>query len=338
MSSSLAQKLVRLADLFGGGNSGYGIPLANRNYIIDPNMDQLITNSVTLSGGGTTRGLTPMYLLSPGAGGGATCFYGQPGSVAGDQPGMASPLGGALSITPNGASTGTLVARSQPCIIQNIEFVQTLQGRSSTFSLWLWTGSGTVTINNIAAAQIFGTGGSPSANVIIDTPVNWVVTTTPQRFSVRVDWPSTIGKTLGSANDYIQIGIFIPSNTTINIGTRQWQLEQSSPQAPAAGLPTAFEYRGYGPELARTQRYYRSGFACFIGSAAAAGVTVGGWVPFPVDMRVPPVITMATANENANNASVAYTLVLTSGFRFYGTATAAGSSYYDGPYTADARL
>jgi len=344
MSSSIAQALVRLADLFGGNQNTQGNQLSNRNLFVDGNFEQWINASTVVAQPGSVNTGAAMYYFGQSSTAGSpagTATYSKGIWPSGTEPlGMTSPLTNFLLVNQTVANNSPgYTSNSGGTVYQKVESVRTLQGRSATFSCWLWVASGQVTIPAVLSRQNFGTGGSPSANNTLDTPVNWVVTTTPQRFSVRLDFPTISGKTLGTVgNDYLYIGLWLPNGVTYSLGTSQWQLEQSNPNSPATGSPTAFEYRGIGPELARVQRYYRSGFACFIGSANAAGTTVGGWIPFPVDMRANPAVVMGTAAENSNNSSVSYTLVTPSGFRMYGTSTATGSTYYDGPYTADARL
>jgi hypothetical protein len=76
---------------------------------------------------------------------------------------------------------------------------------------------------------------------------------------VRIDVPSIVNTTLGTnGNDFLQVAVNMPLAGTYAIYTTQWQLEQSSPTAPAAGSPTPFEYRGQQAELARVQRYYET--------------------------------------------------------------------------------
>jgi hypothetical protein len=88
--------------------------------------------------------------------------------------------------------------------------------------------------------------------------VNWTVTATPQRFSVLINVPSISGKTIGTggySTSYIEPIVYLPFGTTFSILSNQWQLEQCSPNAPATGYPTAFEYRGQQAEAARVLRY-----------------------------------------------------------------------------------
>jgi hypothetical protein len=263
---SIAQKLARLADLFAGNASSTGLPLSNRNYIVDGNFDQWITpTGIALPAGGTTYLAATMFYFGLGQGGAgiasASAF------AAGTEPvGMTSPAYNVawLNVTtattgaaPVNGSWGPAFSTTCPFMVQHVESVRTLQGRSSTFSFWARTNSTPYTVSTILVGQNFGTGGSPSAATAQALAVSFPIQTTWQRFSVRVDWPSIVGKTIGTnGNDYIQIGVLLPVGVVFDFVTTQWQLEQTSPQAPAAGLPTAFEYRGIGPELSRVQRYY----------------------------------------------------------------------------------
>jgi hypothetical protein len=255
---SYSQQLSRLAALFGGNQNSYGLPLANRNYIVDGNFDQWISSSVVLGVAGFTNSVSPMYYNYAGVGGNATISKNVP-SIGTEPVGMTAPFTNAMLHNQTVASTGTFQTTG-PYIQQLIESVRTLQGRSATVSMWLWCSSGTLTIPSIFVQQNFGTGGSPSSVASQTVSTNWVVTTTPQRFSVRVDIQAITGKTLGSNNnDNLTIMLPLPVGSTYSITTAQWQLEQSSPNAPAAGMPTAFEYRGQQAELARVQRYYEAG-------------------------------------------------------------------------------
>jgi hypothetical protein len=288
---SSLDKIAKLLDLFGGNQSAYGIPFANRNYIVDGNFDQWVASSFTLTTGATYGGPV-MYSVSAGTGGAGTLAS---ADGTGQYPlGMTTPNRYYASMTIATGSTGTVAASSAAAISQHVESARTLSGQSATFSCWLWTASGTMTIPSTLVRQNFGTGGSPSSGVSLDQAVNWVVTTTPQRFSVLVNFPSINGKTLGtSGNDYLNIGLWLPPGVTGTLNTTQWQLEQSSPQAPAAGMPTTFEYRGYQAELARVQRYYEAG-SLFMQSGAAA--VSGGMIAYKVTKRAPGALSFSNTS------------------------------------------
>lgn len=314
------------------------LPLSNRNYVVDGNFDQWATTSAAANSSTFAYGPALMYESYAGAGGAATIAQGV--FPVGTEPaGTTSPVSNYYSHQQTTASTGA-VGTNSPGIFQKVESVKTLQGRSATFSCWLWCTSGTQTITGVIASQLFGSGGSPSSLVIASPTVNWVLTTTPQRFSVRIDFPSIAGKTLGSNNnDCLQIGLWLPTGATYTINTMQWQLEQCSPQAPAVGLPTAFEYRGAAAELLRVQRYYVSDLIGLMGNGFQANVYVAGFYQLPVSMRAVPSVTLGTAVENVNMAAApAVTVWNNRSLRLYGSSAAGGNVYWDGPFTADARL
>lgn len=251
--SIAANLMARLTDIFGN------IPMSNRNYIVDGCFENFITSPITTAVGAATRQAATMYLCGPGAAGQAT--YSSIGMLAGgDTIGMTTPSGNWLSVNQTTATTGTVAASTGAFVSQEIENVDTLNKRSFTLSMWLATASGTITIPAIVARQTFGRTGSPSAQVIFDKNVNWVVTTTAKKFSVRIDVPSTVGKTI-TAGGSVQVGIWLPSGVTFQLYMSQWQVEQSNPQTSsdingAGGNPTAFEYRGQAAEAERVARYY----------------------------------------------------------------------------------
>jgi hypothetical protein len=291
---SLSQQMARLAAIFGGNQNSYGLPMANRNYFVDGNMDSIITSSVAVAAAGSSNGVAAMYYGIAGATNGGTLSASW--SLGYDPVGMSSPVANSLVWAQTTAPT------TAPSITQRVENVQTLQGRSATFSCWLWCASGTQTITNIEVLQHFGSGGSPSADVTVNVPVNWVLTTTPQRFSARLDIPSVLGKTLGTngGTHYLQVYLQYPIAANYTISTTQWQLEQSSPNAPATGMPTAFEYRGVQAELARVQRYYETGNFRVRGQDANAAIVTT--LSFKQVKRSAPSVTGMAATLTVSNA------------------------------------
>lgn len=251
---SIAKKLSALiSGLFLGT-----IPLSNRNYFVDGNFDSWFqTAPYTNSAYGLSN--ANMYYSGSGTGGTSTIA---PIALT---PGQASSIGlhdcGELyaQFVQSVASTGTLAAFTGPRLEQRIEKVKTLNGKSGTYGLWLWSPAA-ITITQILVYQAFGTGGSPSAAAPLAVAVNWAVGTTPKKFSVRLDVPSVIGKTIGTnANDFLSIGLCLPVGVTFTLNTTQWQLEHSSPKSSSdltglGGDPTTFEWRGPEQETSRVER------------------------------------------------------------------------------------
>jgi hypothetical protein len=367
---SLASKLSRLVDIFTGSQIGavQGIPLSNRNYIVDGNFDWWTASGAAMTASSGSYTGPTMFLVGAGTGGAGTATavsgFGS-GSLASAVPvGMTTPVYNVCQIAQTTASTGTVAAQTSPAILQRIEWAQTLSGQSSTFSCWLWTASGTITISSLIVRQNFGTGGSPSAINVIDPSVNWTVTTTPQKFSFRIDWPSVTGKTFGTgSNSCLVLGIWLPSGVTYTLNTTQWQLEATSPQAPnnttgTGGLPTAFEYRGIGPELARVQRYYQvMGGASVQYGAGGAWSSVLAYVMgiFPVQMRIAPTIgysalstywlSTPASNQNPSSFGTSYPTIYGFQLAVAGTGMTAGQAGFlqsansaSSSLTFDARL
>jgi hypothetical protein len=314
--------------------------LGNRNYIVDGNFDNWINvGSVASAVGGVINTSATMFYILAGTAGVINAAR-SPLETSKSVPGLTTPAPYCLLVNQTTAATAT------PAIAQHIESALTLQGRSATFSCWLWTPSGTVTIPSITAGDSTGSGGSPSPPPTPFTAtLNWVVTTTPQRFSVRLDLPSVTGLTLGTNNDhYLNLGIFLPSGQTFQLITTQWQLEPCPPGAPPQGLPTQFEYRGQQAELARVQRYYEvlQNATMIAYSYGAQGNVNCFPFPFRTTKRANPAIsygTFTTANCNVAPGSVANTDICSLNPTITGSGGATPYSFNNTtPTIADCRL
>jgi hypothetical protein len=298
-------KLSHLLDIFDGSTLAPGLALANRNYIIDGKFETFVsTATVSQSGAATNSASAAMYYFYPGTAGVLTSTaFSLTDALTGSEPiGMHLPVTGGVTLNQTTASTGSVASSTAAGFWQDVEDVRVGNGRSQTFSCWLWTTSGTVTITNLVQRQSFGSGtNSPSANVVIDKAINWTVTTTPQRFSVRVDWPSIAGLTIGNTgNSYLQIGLWFP-NQTFTVKTTQWQLEDSPATSSSnitgsGGLPTMYEYRGIQLEAARTARYWQrlSGGGPY-GAGFYTSTTIGAYsIPYPDGpMRAAPSVSFS---------------------------------------------
>lgn len=277
-----------------------GSRTSHRNYFADGNFDfWRCGSSITYSG--NTFGYTAdMWLCGSGSGASASVTVTPVAFAAGAEPaGMTTPVRNALSFQQTVASTAV-----GGFISQHIESVATLENRTATFSLWLWTNSGSISISTINVVQNFGTGGS----VAVTTPISvaWTVTTTPQRFSVSIPIPSISGKTIGTSGDFLAVTVLMPVSVTFQAFTGQWQLEESPAGAPATGLPTPFEFRGYDAELARVNRYVQLLGDTSISSLQALGTGVyttttnfAALVALVNTMRAQPSLTFLSGSASA---------------------------------------
>jgi hypothetical protein len=196
------------------------------------------------------------------------------------------------------AVTGQTLTTAQSQLIQRIESARTFAGQTLTFSFWAKANTGTPNVN-VQLTQSFGTGGSPSANVVTNG-TNQAITTSWARYSFTIAIPSISGKTFGTAgNDYLQCGIFVSGGSTSNLPTvgiqnntfQIWgvQVEESSIASPfqtATGTKQG--------ELAACQRYYsrltntssinaQLGLCVFYSTTAAKCQ-----INLPVSLRIPP--------------------------------------------------
>jgi hypothetical protein len=212
--------------------------------------------------------------------------------------------------------TQTVQNTSNARLAYTVEGVHTLAGKTITLSFYAKSNvaiNGSDTQLHLIMQQQFGSGGTPSETVNINTPGNpsnttslirhvfGNLTTSWKRYSVTLQLPSVYGKTLGTNNnDLIYFEIRMPNQNsatpTYIIDFAQFQLEEGD-------FATPFERRPYGTELALCQRYYwrMTPVASFLsygsgfnGLTTAASCTIH----YPVVMRgVPTLQTSATASH-----------------------------------------
>jgi hypothetical protein len=316
------------------------IPAANRNHIVDGNFDYVPgVTSESLSGNSNGRTVFPMYYASLGVGGVGS--WAQAAFNGAEDLNMTSPAINCAVLTATTASTG-VAGSTAPFIMQRMESAKRLHGRSATYSVWVRTTGSAFTITQAMWYQNFGTGGSPSATVAQNITVNWPVDATWRRYSVRMDFSSVNGKTFGTnGNDFMQVGFWLPVGSTFNVITAQWQLEETSALAPAAGLPTKFEYRGEQAEIARCQRLYEAGRSYLQGYSSGAGGTIQTYFSWLAQKRAVPAVNVAYVAANFSNVSGSAGLINApslQGMRVGDTVTAAGTGYALFDYIADCRL
>lgn len=334
---SLAQRLARMADVFGSVN----IPLANRNFIVDPGFEQWSAQSQSFSGNAYGYKNIIMFPMMAGINGAAQATYVD--LTATPLPSGGTPNRWGVNYLQTTAHTGSGAATNAACIAQPIEDARTLSGKSATFSAWFYgvTGS-TFTIPSVLLRQNPGTGGSPGAQVVLDKAINWIVRANQwTRLSVRLDIPSVAGMTFGTTfNSNLQLGLWLPANQTFQFFTTQWQLEQSSPYSSSdingnGGAPTAFEFRGYQAEIARVARFYQSyALNNFYGYVPLAGDPNSRWaMPLVGAMRGIPATSFVDAGSAGSAGSVAASMNL-----WQYTVANGGQAKYINSFVLDARL
>ena len=126
-----------------------------------------------------------------------------------------------------------------------LEDVRTFAGQTCTLSFW--AKASVSHTSTIEIQQNFGSGGSAS---VTQSPVNYSMTTSWQKFTFVIAMPSISGKTIGTSS-YVYIAVIRSlgaSSVSIDIAQIQFEL---------GGTATSFGYRSIGTELALCQRYYQ---------------------------------------------------------------------------------
>ena len=202
------------------------------------------------------------------------------------------------------AVSGQTLTTAQSQINQRIESVRTLAGQTAIMSFWARATSGTPKVL-VNIAQVFGTGGSPSATVQVQATAQ-TISTSWARYEFTVAIPSLSGKTIGTTTgtDYLAAQIFVSggsASTAPSLGIQNstfqiWgvQLEAASTGSTASPFQTATG--SIGGELALCQRYYvrfnasTSGpYAVFAPSGITSSTTQSiNYTNLPVELRTYP--------------------------------------------------
>jgi hypothetical protein len=193
---------------------------------------------------------------------------------------------------------------------QKIEGVRTFAGQQVTVSFWAKADA----TKNIAVefAQVFGTGGSPSAEVTTIGTVKKQLSTSWQKITHTATIPSISGKTLGSDNnDSLYLNIWFDAGSNFNsrtdtLGQQSGTFDIAQVQIEAGPVATPFERRPIGTELALCQRYFEvlAPSAVMFPWANTAQI-IRSAMSFSVAKRATPTITMGTKFSGTGTMGVA---------------------------------
>ena len=106
---------------------------------------------------------------------------------------------------------------------------------------------------SMTARQYFGTGGSPSSDVIATTQA-FTLTSNWQRFEFQITVPPLTGKTIGTNNDsFYKFQLTQPSSDDT---TTAWTLDITGVQLEVGDTATPFEHISFGDQLQKCMRYF----------------------------------------------------------------------------------
>jgi hypothetical protein len=194
-----------------------------------------------------------------------------------------------LRQTVSGQSTSAQLS----LVSQAIESVRSYAGQTITVLGWARRSSGSGNMA-VEAAQVFGTGGSPSSDVLV-TPQTVTLTSSFAPFALTFSIPSVSGKTLGTnGNDYISLNFWTSAGSNWNarsnslglqtIGVDLWgvHIKVGTHTTAATDL---YKQPELGPELARCQRYFTKFDRYNVGIVTNGRILLSG---FPTQMRASP--------------------------------------------------
>ena len=157
----------------------------------------------------------------------------------------------------------TTNASTQPRIEQRIEGVETFAGETMTVSFDAKVDAGTLALTT-QTIQNFGTGGSPSSQVI-KTESAETLTTSFQRFEIAITLASISGKTLGTnGDDYLSLKLMLPTGDTYAVDIANVQIE-------AGSVATNFEQELISQTLAKCKWYFERQGGAAVQESFASG-------------------------------------------------------------------
>ena len=207
------------------------------------------------------------------------------------------------------------------CLLeQRIEGVRSFAGSQVTVSFWAKADSSKPIF--VEMLQRFGTGGSPSSDVLASGNAKVTLSATWQKVTLTLSIPSISGKTLGSDNNHnLGLLIWFDAGSSFNartdtLGQQSGTFDIAQVQIEAGSVATALERRPIGTELALCQRYFNKSYAVgtnpgtvttagqFSGSFAAAGTgSMTSIVRYPVVMRSTATVTIYNPVTGASNSA-----------------------------------
>jgi len=253
---------------------------------------------------------------------------------------------------------------------QRIEGVRTFAGQTVTLSFWAKADAS----KNMAIefAQVFGSGGSPSASVTGISVNTCNLTTAWKKFTVTTTLPSISGKTIGtSGDDALYLLMWFDAGSSFNartnsLGQQSGTFDIAQVQLEEGTIATPFENRPVGAELALCQRYFEKsynldtalqsnttgGLSIVTARATTSASTEGVVIAFKVSKFKTPAITTYRRDGGAGSqwryntstyAAITTDVIGQNSFGVYFNGTAAGlvsnnAVTIDGHWTADAEL
>lgn len=226
-------------------------------------------------------------------------------------------------------TTGSAGAGDFEFIYQRVEGVNSAAGKTVTVSFWA---KAAVAGQPIAVdlVQFFGSGGSPSAQVVGIGATKFSLTTSWVRYSVAIAVPSIVGKTLGTDGDGLGLEFWTSAGSTWNsrtgsIGQQTSNITIWGVQLEVAPAATPIEKLPMADEVNQCRRFYQTGSVWIQGTAAAAGALTGVSYSHSPMMRGVPTVTVLSTTGSVNVGSISGGNVNATASYLAGSAVAGGA-------------
>jgi hypothetical protein len=249
------------------------------------------------------------------------------------------------------ATSGQTLTSSYAQTIQAIEGVRSYAGQTITVLGWARRSSGTGNMA-VEASQYFGTGGSPSATVLI-SPTTVTLTSSFAPFAAVLTVPSITGKTIGTNGiDSLNINFWTSGGSDYNARTNSLGLQTINVDLWGVHIKVGthttaatdlYKQPELGSEFVRCQRYYErvdsidtSLFWCGNTTSAA---TYYWPVMFNVTKRGTASVTVFDVSNSNFSATITVTNPSAVGFRADCAASStSAASFFRAKWIADSEL
>lgn len=214
--------------------------------------------------------------------------------------------------------TGSTAANSYSLLMQKVEGVRRLSGKTVTMSFWARAVAGTPRVG-VGYYQVFGSGGSPSPAAYGNLGTTPALTTAWQRYSFTGIIASAAGKTTGTTanTDYTQIEFWFSDQPNYGrsggIGVQSGTVGIWGVQLEVGNAATTLEKPDYAFDFHNCCRFYfAAGYTIVSSPYGGAGQQMWNTVlTYPTPMRVTPTVTLTSGGPNYSNCSALAVNVVT---------------------------
>jgi hypothetical protein len=276
------------------------VKMSPKQYIINPDFRHWLDNDGFSAGTGGRYSATLWYFSSLGN----TISASKQNHVIGQSEVPTSSPYYAQAIVTDDATGNSFSA-----LTYYLEDVRQFSDKDQVLSIWCKASSGTPNIS-IEGVQSFGSGGSPSALVYPISPQKIKISSSWNRYDIKIKWPSISGKTIGTDQNssFAFINIWLSSGSDYNsrndtLGHQAITLDVGLVTLVDGTDPQPYVERTQQEEINLISRYFRI-------NSQLHGYSYGpGLAAFYVDvynMRANPILSPSFGTQDITIPGIAY--------------------------------